>query len=204
MKNTRKLLALLMALILALGCLAAWADGAATVTYADDHCVIPYWYGNNIATQVAWSREATALRLNPFQIKSGYAFTGWNTASDGTGTPYKDAASYYFAYTNTVTLYAQWRRANVKLTLTEADAISKSGKKQALEATLTKDGQPVEGEYVLFSFGEKTKRDKTNKNGVATWNFSPSALKKLTAGSKMEVTATYGGTTVRKWVKIVE
>ncbi len=162
MKNTRKLLALLMALILALGCLAAWADVAATVTYADDHCVIPYWYGNNIATQVAWSREATALRLNPFQIKSGYAFTGWNTASDGTGTPYKDGASYYFAYTNTATLYAQWRRANVKLTLTEADAISKSGKKRALEATLTIDGQPVKGEYVLFSFGDMAKKVKTH------------------------------------------
>ena len=128
MKNTRKLLALLMALILALGCLAAWADVAATVTYADDHCVITYWYGNNIATQVAWSHEATALRLNPFQIKSGYAFTGWNTASDGTGTPYKDAASYYFVTPNTVTLYAQWRRANAKLKLTKATRSARAGR----------------------------------------------------------------------------
>ena len=45
--------------------------------------------------------------------KSGYAFTGWNTAADGSGTPYK--AGDIFTITGNTTLYAQWCEAYWKL-----------------------------------------------------------------------------------------
>jgi uncharacterized repeat protein (TIGR02543 family) len=37
---------------------------------------------------------------------TGYAFTGWNTLANGTGTAYADGASYPFSAN--ATLYAQW------------------------------------------------------------------------------------------------
>jgi uncharacterized repeat protein (TIGR02543 family) len=47
----------------------------------------------------------TALTTNTF-TRTGYTFSGWNTAADGTGTSYSDGASY--AFNASVTLYAQW------------------------------------------------------------------------------------------------
>ncbi len=48
---------------------------------------------------------ATALTANTF-TRSGYAFAGWNTAADGSGTAYADGASY--AFSADATLHAQW------------------------------------------------------------------------------------------------
>ena len=50
------------------------------------------------------------LTANEF-TKTGYTFTGWNTATDGTGTSYANEASVVNLTANngaTVTLYAQW------------------------------------------------------------------------------------------------
>lgn len=55
------------------------------------------------ARQVA--STARALTTNAF-TRPGFTFTGWNTAADGTGTAYAEAASYPF--TSSTTLYAQW------------------------------------------------------------------------------------------------
>ena len=54
--------------------------------------------------------EATALSINTF-VKTGYAFTGWNTKSNGSGTSYTDGTSITGLTAvdeATVTLYAQW------------------------------------------------------------------------------------------------
>jgi uncharacterized repeat protein (TIGR02543 family) len=48
---------------------------------------------------------ATPLTLNTF-TRTGYSFSGWNTASGGGGTVYADGATYPF--TQSATLYAQW------------------------------------------------------------------------------------------------
>jgi uncharacterized repeat protein (TIGR02543 family) len=47
-----------------------------------------------------------SLSNNVF-TRAGYTFTGWNSASDGSGNAYADGAPYSFAAS--VTLYAQWR-----------------------------------------------------------------------------------------------
>jgi uncharacterized repeat protein (TIGR02543 family) len=47
----------------------------------------------------------TALTLNTF-TRTGYSFSGWNTAANGSGTAYADGAIYSFAVD--ITLYAQW------------------------------------------------------------------------------------------------
>jgi uncharacterized repeat protein (TIGR02543 family) len=48
---------------------------------------------------------ATPLNVSAF-TKTSYAFSGWNTAADGSGTTYLDGATY--AFTASVTLYAKW------------------------------------------------------------------------------------------------
>ncbi len=47
----------------------------------------------------------TALTLNAF-TRLGYTFSNWNTAANGSGTPYANGATYDF--TADATLYAQW------------------------------------------------------------------------------------------------
>lgn len=51
------------------------------------------------------STTSAALTSNAFS-RARYAFTGWNTAADGTGTHYANSAQYPF--TSNTTLYAQW------------------------------------------------------------------------------------------------
>jgi uncharacterized repeat protein (TIGR02543 family) len=48
---------------------------------------------------------ATALTANAF-TRTGYIFSGWNTAANGSGTAYANGAVYPF--TANATLYAQW------------------------------------------------------------------------------------------------
>ena len=57
----------------------------------------------------------TALSTNTF-TRSGYSFTGWNTAANGTGTAYADGA--VFPFSASATLYAQWSAAVTSYTVT--------------------------------------------------------------------------------------
>ncbi|WP_281640499.1 InlB B-repeat-containing protein [Aurantimicrobium minutum] len=61
--------------------------------------------GGSGAMAVQSASTATNLSTNAF-TRSGYTFTGWNTAADGTGTAYADGASYPFG--SSTRLYAQW------------------------------------------------------------------------------------------------
>lgn len=49
--------------------------------------------------------------LSPSFAKSGYTFSDWNTAADGTGTTYTDGEVYSFAAD--IVLYAQWTENHV-------------------------------------------------------------------------------------------
>ena len=58
-----------------------------------------------------------AIAANTFN-KTGHTFAGWNTAADGSGTPYADGATVSnLAAEGTVTLYAQWSVNSYKLTV---------------------------------------------------------------------------------------
>lgn len=67
--------------------------------------------GSNDATGSMVAQASTTptnLSANRYQ-RSGYVFSGWNTAADGTGTPYDAGANFSFA--TDMTLYAQWQVA---------------------------------------------------------------------------------------------
>jgi len=53
--------------------------------------------------------SSTTADLTPKSFtRDGYEFLGWNTAADGSGTPYVDGDTY--AFTADMTLYAQWKQ----------------------------------------------------------------------------------------------
>jgi uncharacterized repeat protein (TIGR02543 family) len=57
------------------------------------------------ATAAETHNAPTALTANGYS-RTGYAFTGWNTSANGSGTGYADGATYAFGAD--ATLYAQW------------------------------------------------------------------------------------------------
>ena len=66
--------------------------------------------GGSTASQQIAAGNSASLNANGF-TRNGYAFTGWNTAADGSGTSYADGADYTVTPATgdaTVTLYAQW------------------------------------------------------------------------------------------------
>ena len=68
--------------------------------------------GGSTASQQIAAGNTAALNANGF-TRSGYVFTGWNTAADGSGTSYTDGADYTVTPATddaTVTLYAQWEQ----------------------------------------------------------------------------------------------
>ena len=65
------------------------------------------------------ARSLTAFADTGF-VRDGFAFAGWNTASDGAGTGYADRQSLSFDSlpAAATTLYAQWRDPNQQFTIT--------------------------------------------------------------------------------------
>jgi uncharacterized repeat protein (TIGR02543 family) len=63
--------------------------------------------GGSMANQGIVYGQSAALTANAFS-RTGYTFTGWNTAANGSGTAYANQASYGPIGAGNVTLYAQW------------------------------------------------------------------------------------------------
>ena len=66
---------------------------------------LPNGGAGSMANEAQNYSVATDLRPNDFTL-TGYTFTGWNTAANGSGVAYADNAPY--AFTANATLYAQW------------------------------------------------------------------------------------------------
>ncbi len=50
-------------------------------------------------------------------VKDGYKFTGWNTAADGSGTPYAENDNIDYKTREVIDLYAQWSVAGKTITM---------------------------------------------------------------------------------------
>jgi hypothetical protein len=73
------------------------------------------------ATAAVWSN--TGVDGTAWFSRAGYAFTGWNTAPDGSGTAYAPDSSIVLTAPVT-TLYAQWERTSYTLSVYKVDADS--------------------------------------------------------------------------------
>ena len=76
---------------------AQWVPDSFTVTFNAN--------GGSGTMAPETSSVAAALTPNAF-TRPAFAFSGWNTSPNGSGTPYSDGQSYPF--TTNATLYAQW------------------------------------------------------------------------------------------------
>ena len=125
---------------------------------------------------VVTNNNAFKLTANAFK-KSGYAFTGWNTKKDGTGTKYADKASV--SKLNT-TLYAQWTKLYTITYKLNSGTNNSSNPKNftATTATITlknptRKGYSFKGWYSDSKFKTKvtkiTKGTKKNITLYAKW-----------------------------------
>lgn len=94
---------------------AKWTPWTAKISYDSNN----YSAGGSMSSETVTYATAAKLSKNAYYLV-GYEFTGWNTKSDGTGTSYTDEADYTWTGTQkneTVTLYAQWKALQTKLTV---------------------------------------------------------------------------------------
>ena len=106
--------------------------------------------GTMSAQAITYDTSAT-LTTNTF-IKTGYTFSGWNTASDGSGTAYNDDASFTMSVEGD-TLYAQWLANSYNVTFDSntgsgtmtAQAITYDSSAALTTNTLTKTGYTFSG-----------------------------------------------------------
>jgi len=135
----------------------AYADGA-TYAFAADLTLYAQWtaLSNHTVTfnanggagamsnQVA--NVPTALTLNAF-TRAGYAFAGWNTAANGSGTAYADGATYAFAAD--VTLYAQWTVNQYTLTFDSGGGSAVAPITQNFGSAITAPDDPTRTGYTF-------------------------------------------------------
>lgn len=124
----------------------------------------------SMATQTGSS--AANLTANSYS-RTGYTFAGWNTAANGSGTPYSDQATYAFA--SNTTLYAQWSANTNTVTFDSqggsavASSSFNTGGSLVLPAAPTKSGFTFDGWFVAASGGS-----------ALTSPYSPSAANAIT------------------------
>ena len=94
-----------------------WVANTYTIAYSSNATDAT----GSMSTTSATYDSSVTLRANAFS-RTGYTFSGWNTASNGSGTSYSNQASVSnLTSTNngTVTLYAQWTPNIYAITLNQ-------------------------------------------------------------------------------------
>ena len=81
--------------------------------------------GGTVPAAVDKKHETDITLSNSTPTRTGCTFTGWNTKQDGSGTSYAKGATY--STDADVTLYAQWKGNNYKVTLNDNGGSGGSG-----------------------------------------------------------------------------
>ena len=143
-KSFRKPLAVLLSLVMLLSSLSAGLIVPASATditgNADAYSVAydPNGGTGEMAAQAMYNRQAVQTTANAF-TRTGYRYTGWNTAANGSGVSYADGAtvtnpavSYRARY---IRIYAAGSTSNSSNHLIELQAIDTQGRNVALNKT---------------------------------------------------------------------
>ena len=116
--------------------------------------------GGSGTTPSQSSTSATTLASNQF-TRSGYTFSGWNSAANGSGTAWGAGATYSFS--DDITLYAQWS-LNAP-TVTTAPSIS--GTAQTGQTLTATDGSYVSGITPTIASRWQRSSDNTNWTDIS-------------------------------------
>ena len=140
-----------------------------------------------MAAQTFEAGVSQAIAANAF-TREGYAFTGWNTKSDGSGTSYTDGQE--ITLTQDMTLYAQWESAGGS-----GGGSSISGSENGYDyvdlglpsglkwATCNVGATAPEGYGDYFAWGETNPKDKYNWSTYKYCNGSETSLTKYNTNS---------------------
>ena len=109
--------------------------------------------------------------------RGGYTFNGWNTADDGTGTPYAGGETL----TTSTTLYAQWTETTYAVTVTDSYAALTGAGDYPAGATVNIDAGTRSG----YTFSGWT----INSGGVTLANASSAATTFTMPATTVSVTA---------------
>ena len=115
--------------------------------------------GTGTMSDQSFTYDASQNLTNNSFTRSGYTFSGWNTAADGSGTSYTNGASVKNLTTEadgTVTLYAQWTRNYVPQSGGEGGTVDPPGPETDVE------------EHPDGSTTETTTETTTNEDGSKT------------------------------------
>lgn len=119
---------------------AKWTANNNTITFNGNGST-----GGSTASQNINTAASANLTANGF-IRSGYTFSGWNTASNGTGVSYADQASYTMGTAN-VTLYAQWTANSLTVTYDSQGGSAISNGSTTTGGTVSNPGNPTRSGY---------------------------------------------------------
>ena len=103
--------------------------------------------GGSTASQQIAAGNTAPLNANGF-TRTGYMFTGWNTAADGSGTSYADGADYTVTPATgdaTITLYAQWAPPIQTFTNTKCQSLASDNDYQVFDQ---RDGNVYTVRYI--------------------------------------------------------
>ncbi|MBU7005971.1 InlB B-repeat-containing protein [Phosphitispora fastidiosa] len=150
---------------------AQWTENTYTVTYdgnSNTGGAVP-----TDATSYHNGDTATVLGNTGSLVRTGYAFAGWNTAANGSGTSYTGGDTFAMGSSN-VTLYAQWRKNSSGGSTTPTPTID------------TKTEVVVDGQVELAG---TTTNELVNGETVTTVTVDESILEKIlnTEGSNITV-----------------
>ena len=126
--------------------LAGWNDGTTRWNFANhamparNVTLVAQWTANSynvsynanggtgsLGSQAATYGESYKIRANTFK-RTGYTFSGWNTAANGSGRAYAASASFTYNFTANTTLYAQWKPNTNTAYKVEHYKVSSTGK----------------------------------------------------------------------------
>ena len=125
--------------------------------------------GEMAAQNFTYGVEQVLIK-NTFK-KSGYFFAGWNTAADGSGTPYNDNTRVNNLTTaEEITLYAQWTAVTITATLTPTEGTIGANN---LTFSITSNVPTNSGYQVgVYNFGEDDYAG-GELSGVTSYNNNP-------------------------------
>ena len=162
--------------------------------------------GGSTASQQIAAGNTASLNANGF-TRTGYAFTGWNTAADGSGTSYTDGADYTVTPATgdaTITLYAQWEALPTiqEFTLAQCQSLASDANYTVIDS---RDGSDYTVRYIngacwmtqnLRLSGGRTLTS-ANSNVTRNWSFPSTSLTTgnsyTAAYSTISSNTSYGG-----------
>ncbi len=152
-------------------------------------------------TSYHYTDTATVLGNTGSLVRTGYTFTGWNTAADGSGTSYTGGDTFAIGLSN-VTLYAQWSAVNYAVTYNgntnTGGAAPTDGNTYHITDTVTvlgNTGSLVKTGYTFNGWNTAANGSGTSYNGGDTFAMGSSNVTLYAQWTAIPYSVTYNGNT---------